>query len=130
MIAEFPDDQAPSIARHSGKIAVYIPDPDGADDNHGFLLSAAAATDTAVKMLSAVEDLAGDDAFGFDVEGFTGKIVRRRGADPEARITLSFRGSRFTAALTATQLAELAAGLGLGARLIDTPAGPPRPDTA
>lgn len=128
MIGEMPDRQMPHVGRFKGKVAIYVADPDVEEDNHGFLLSPQSALSTAVKMLGAVGDMIGDGSYGFDVDGFTGRLVHLPGQEPEARLTISIDGARFTVNLTPTQLAELAVGLEYGSRLADRASGRPEPD--
>ena len=121
MISEFPDHLAPKVARYRGKVALLTP-----DEAEGFLMSAAAAVTVAARLLGAVADVEGRETFSLPVQGIELTGAALLDGDAHGRLVLTIEGAPIAVHLTATQIAELAAGFTAAARALDTPGAPRR----
>lgn len=121
-------DSLPKVARFQGDIAIYVPDPDTPEDNHGFLLPPSSASTVALKILRAVGDAEGAVDFVHDVSAI--ELTGGSHADDEAfaHLTLTVDTAPLRVVLTAQQVAELAVALTAAARQLDAPNGRPRAD--
>jgi len=118
-IIEFDANTGPHIARHKGKVAVY-------HGEEGLLLDPAQATRTAMKMLRAVSDVAGDGAPAFDVEHMHGAIVGGTDGERLARLTFTVHDCELIVVLNDIQTAELATSLAAASKALDRPGQPKR----
>ena len=127
MIAHMPD-TIPKVARFQGDVAIYVPDPDSEEDNHGFLLPPSSATSLALRILRAVGDTTGDPEFAHDVTAI--ELARGSHGDHEAyaHLTLTLGTAPVRAVLTTQQVAELAIAFAAAARQLDRPDSGPRAD--
>ena len=110
MIAQMIDGP-PRVARFEGNIAVIATD-EGVD--HGFLLSPTLAISTAASILSAVADQVGRDRFTLPIDA----VELTGGATDGVE---RYEGAPLAVELSATQVAELAAGFTAAAKALDEP---------
>lgn len=112
-VARMPVDRKPTVEQRNGMVAVW--DGDEADPV-GILMSPDAAIDTAFSLLAEASRQRGGEPVQPVRTTIQIEVATDVNEDVPARLVLDLEGASIAIALSATQLAELAAALGAVSR--------------